>query len=49
MMATPKKPLQPTDTRGWVVGMHWFGVASVPLMALLSTFIQATRAGSAAG
>ena len=21
-MATPKKPLQPPDTRGWVVGMH---------------------------
>ena len=30
-------------------GMHWFGVASVPLMALFSTFIQATRAGSTAG
>jgi hypothetical protein len=31
------------------VGMHWFGVASVPSLALLSTFIQATRAGSMAG
>jgi hypothetical protein len=37
------------DPRGWVVWMYWFGVASVPLMALLSTFIQGTRAGSAAG
>jgi hypothetical protein len=38
------------DTRGWVVWMYWFGIASVSLMALLlSPFHQATRAGSAAG
>src|ERR1035438_2502272 len=28
------------EKQGWVVWMYWFGVASVPLLALLSTFIR---------